>query len=215
MSKENHSLDIYELLDHCKNSNKNHYNLLKVIAHIHTPTNTKSTNTLPRYVQTILESKSMLLKKSVQAEVDILENFNKELRQLVKERKEKWLRVQSYEYLFFWHPLHTVELILDSMDDSFKNLRVNSKLKDVHDLKKTIDAFYKLLPKIENALKATNIPVTNIKYKTKYRALKSKCNLRNAARHVNIIKPIEVNDENIEQLRSDFKILRKCLENLD
>ena len=101
------------------------------------------------------------------------------------------------------------------MDDSFKNLRVNSKLKDVHDLKKTIDAFYKLLPKIENALKATNIPVNNINYKTKYRTLKSKNNLRNAARRVNIIKPIKVNDENIEQLRSDFQILRKCLENLD
>ena len=101
MSKENHSSDIYELLDHCKNSNKNHYNLLKVIAHIHTPANTKSAHSLSNYAQTILERERLLFKDSVQAEVDILENFNKELRQLLKERKEKWLRVQSYEYLFF------------------------------------------------------------------------------------------------------------------
>lgn len=134
----------------------------------------------------------------------ILDGLNK-LRQLLKERKLEWLKIQQSDGFYFYQAIRNVELVLDKMEYRFKN---SQKANDNPKIAK--DSLVLLQP-IEKILETTN--VFTINEQTINRVLKNTQHLRNVASSTNLIEHLETNIESIdkEQLKLQYT---KLIENL-
>ena len=156
--------------------------------------------------QSLVEIKNSLDKMEETGKVNmiILDGLNK-LRQLLKERKLEWLKIQQSDGFYFYQAIRNVELILDKMEYRFKN---SQKANDNPKIAK--DSLVLLQP-IEKILETTN--VFTINEQTINRVLKNTQHLRNVASSTNLIEHLETNIESIdkEQLKLQYT---KLIENL-
>ena len=156
--------------------------------------------------QSLVEIKNSLDKMEETGKVNmiILDGLNK-LRQLLKERKLEWLKIQQSDGFYFYQAIRNVELVLDKMEYRFKN---SQKANDNPKIAK--DSLVLLQP-IEKILETTN--VFTINEQTINRVLKNTQHLRNVASSTNLIEHLETNIESIdkEQLKLQYT---KLIENL-
>lgn len=155
--------------------------------------------------QVLVEIKDSLDKmEKIGIDMTILQSLDK-LRQLLKERKARWLDVQNSDGFYFYQAIRNLELILGKMEHRFKNSQKSN------DNPKIAEDSLELLPSIENILNITS--VFDINDQTINRVLKDTQHLRNVASNTNLIESLETSRESIDkdQLKLQYAKLMKNL----
>jgi len=137
--------------------------------------------------------------------LEIIDKLN-QLRKLLDEQKNKWLKIENTDSYYFYQGLKNIELMLDKMEYRFKHapeLHDNPKIAADSQI---LFTFVNDLIQITESNKMDNGAINNVLHKTQI--------LRNAAVHQNLIESPEVDDELIdkENLRLQF---RSMMNNID
>lgn len=129
-----------------------------------------------------------------------------ELRNMIKDLKQKWLENRNTESYYFYQGLKNIELMLDKMQDRFEHAP------EKHDNPQIAEDSIALFKVVDDLLSITetniidNQSVNKILYKTR--------DLRNAAARLNLIEHLEVDVKMLDKdnIRYNFTPMMKNLD---
>ena len=158
----------------------------------------------------LIEIKGSLIRMEDAGKVDlaILNSLSK-LRDLLKDIKLKWLKVEDTDGFYFYQAARNTEFILGKMESRFKDSQ------KANDNPKIAEDSLALLPAIDSILEITQ------SYKINEHSINEVLNrtsdLRNQAASTNLLESLEIHKKyiNNDRIRLQFASLMKNLDTVD
>lgn len=128
------------------------------------------------------------------------------LRELIKELKQKWLENRNTDSFYFYQGLRNIELMLDKMQDRFEHSQ------ERHDNPKIAEDSIILFKDVDDLLAITESD--KVDPNSVDRILSITRDLRNTASKQDLIEPIQVDEESLdrENIKYNFSSMMKNLD---